>query len=1153
MQLNELRADERFLFEDVPCEKLDAGAILSMTGRLESYGLDEFFFRSSKGSFVFKITDTSQRNAIKDCISRRFIGLASLAALPKNDEKFFCLRVIFFMRQVHFGRFQVILSNAVREKLRKKNFDVSNNAAIAGLFQFEDGVSYEKCFAFLSTLPPPAESDEESDEEPPPEDDTEISDDTESDKSEEVEPEKISAEEIDAEEVDAEEVDAEEPDKKIFQIEGQDCKLLVRLEGEGFNSRAIAYRIIFTSRGNQNERLGLQLAYGNMEFSDEKSFVAARVREILQESPNYISIWDEYANREGKFLLSRARAVGEISFLPKFNQTSDGIALTIIPDGKCDLSLISAGDRLELREEPPPYLVDCTMTWQDYQKWKKENYTLLRQKTQHFEVAKISGETLTLKTEKDFPTDHKLYLSIYGDEKQIETRSEARRRIEEGTCASPNLGLILGSNAEQLSQSFGLPAQSRQHIAPRSALLNQKIFRNEPTPRQIQAIELALNTPDLAIIQGPPGTGKTTVITAILERLNEISEKTNPQAGQVLITSLQHDAVENVIERIEINSLPTIKFGRRNRDEDQPPEIRLQQWCEKICDALAEKHPTLQQTEEAHQLFELFNHYTQAPSNSTALNFLNNARKLIRDKNLLEEVDEIVAQLKPLKTTDSDELLTKIYRLPTTEKSFLDGGQENLIDLFNELEELFAPQPTPPQEIILSTLRDAALIDEPDELTLNKLRELKQELLTRCIKPSTFEAQEARDDVTEIYEQLKRALERPQDAAENIIYDLYKELRDNPQAVRQAVAAYNFAFAATAQQSDRREIKIAKKVANSKDEKSHAEYETVIVDEAARITPGDLMIPLSQASRRIILVGDQRQLPHIYDEEIFQELRQDGLLEDEGDIKISMFEHLWIKAHELERSDGIKRTVTLDAQYRMHPTLGNFVSKNFYEPYGEGFRSPRPAEDFPQKISPSPVRWIHIPASRGKDLRSPSRSLYRTCEIDYIATTLEKYLADRENDKLSFGVITFYRAQAQAIKRQLKNLLERVGSRVRIGTVDEFQGMEFDVIFLSVVRSGKKFFNVDFNFLENPPLAADKEAFEEYKKKRDEIGRNIYGFLNVENRLCVALSRQKRLLIVVGDADMFRANDAARAAKICVPAMFNLYKLCESEGSVDNA
>ncbi|PJI51565.1 hypothetical protein CTI14_57840 [Methylobacterium radiotolerans] len=33
---------------------------------------------------------------------------------------------------------------------------------------------------------------------------------------------------------------------------------------------------------------------------------------------------------------------------------------------------------------------------------------------------------------------------------------------------------------------------------------------------------------------------------------------------------------------------------------------------------------------------------------------------------------------------------------------------------------------------------------------------------------------------------------------------------------------------------------------------------------------------------------------------------------------------------EHEKRDGIKRVVTLDQQYRMHPVLGQFVSDTFY-------------------------------------------------------------------------------------------------------------------------------------------------------------------------------------------------------------------------------
>jgi hypothetical protein len=44
----------------------------------------------------------------------------------------------------------------------------------------------------------------------------------------------------------------------------------------------------------------------------------------------------------------------------------------------------------------------------------------------------------------------------------------------------------------------------------------------------------------------------------------------------------------------------------------------------------------------------------------------------------------------------------------------------------------------------------------------------------------------------------------------------------------------------------------------------------------------------------------------------------------------------------------------------------------------------------------------------------------------------------------------------------------------------------------------------------------------------------------LENRLCVAMSRQQRLLIAVGDAAMIHA-DAAIAA---VPGLVKFYNLC---------
>ena len=144
---------------------------------------------------------------------------------------------------------------------------------------------------------------------------------------------------------------------------------------------------------------------------------------------------------------------------------------------------------------------------------------------------------------------------------------------------------------------------------------------------------------------------------------------------------------------------------------------------------------------------------------------------------------------------------------------------------------------------------------------------------------------------------------------------------------------------------------------------------------------------------------------------------------------------------------------------------------------------------------------------------------------------------------LSFGVISFYKAQTDAILRALethgvtrrgpeggwevdREFAELPGKngkpakeRLRIGTVDAFQGMEFDAVLLSVVRS------------EHAARPGPRD---------EGWARSVYGHLLSPNRLCVSMSRQQRLLTVVGDAAMAEG-DAARAA---VPGLAAFRALC---------
>ena len=328
------------------------------------------------------------------------------------------------------------------------------------------------------------------------------------------------------------------------------------------------------------------------------------------------------------------------------------------------------------------------------------------------------------------------------------------------------------------------------------------------------------------------------------------------------------------------------------------------------------------------------------------------------------------------------------------------------------------------------------------------------------------------------------------------------------------------------------------------------------------------MIPLAQAKKRIILVGDHRQLPHIYDEEVFESMKENGETVDMNNIKKSMFEYLLEKARELEKIDNVPRTIVLDAQYRMHPMLGDFVNEVFYQPNDEQFASPMPASNYQQSISKKtlPLEWYDFPDNYGKEHKEGT-SRVRDCEADFIVEKIEYYMKLEEGKNLSYGVITFYSEQVKSIKRKLKNKLGDDAKRVRVGSVDAFQGMEFDVIFLSVVRSNDKkpMVRIDKNSKPEPinydylekykgidkkQIDKKTEEYKEWELYRDKVGMQNYGFLISENRLCVSLSRQKKLLIVVGNTEMFCKGEWGRIAEVCVPGMKRLYELCKGENVI---
>lgn len=1136
MKISEIKIDEQSELRDVSCHVVGSRDIVSKSGHVAYLGENLFELITKDNSIPFTIDNLSDCKMVTDFINRHYYCLAEITSTSNNKASgVIFLHFVFFCNCKRMGTMPLILSEKAMQYLFKMwkidNKEKKLYERLKEQFGLTNG--NEACFAFESSEKNVKNSSktEQSDN-----DDTEEDDD-----------------------------ESSEEKKKVLVLHGKSIKLYVTLRGKVFEEKLYVERVV---KNGSRKPANLMLGIGTLEFTDTGAVLSLNAKKFYDENKGYLDLWNEYSEKEGNFILANARDVGLITLSKKSLafETAGGVYVGV-NDYERLCKLISDNSYLVFADEKPAYLDDPDMTWKEYDDYQEERRKS-GIKTQRGTVVKIlrkknGGFVLDL-NQFSLPDAKYVYLSIYGDEKQIQRRKDARRRIASGESANKSLGLILEG---ELSDVFE-DTKNRVKVDPLSSFVAEKIFKNPPTETQKNAIDIALNTPDIAIIQGPPGTGKTTVITAIIERLNEISNKKTVNNGQVLITSFQHDAVRNVIERLSVNSLPTVKFGRQERDgeEDRTKEVIIEKWCANYADSLKASNPDLIQSEAMRELTKAHNFYQAYPSDKNAMEFLECAKRLNHDRELNETIESLLEEYGETDVNEKNEIIGFVRRLRTTVPGFMDDGADNAYDLLQQLESLKLDRKKKDNDWMLSVLEEAAdcFDDEPDSKLLESLSKVKKYLLDKCTPKAVYIEKKTRREITDVYLELQEILRKRENKEVEILSGLLKEVEGNRDEVERTLNNYLYVYSATTQQSEGSEIKDAKGI----ERWEHPEYETVIVDEAARVSPIDLMIPLAQGKRRIILVGDHRQLPHIYNEEVLESIDISKIQDlDMENIKKSMFEYLLDKAKKLEEQDHIPRTIVLDAQYRMHPMLGNFINETFYMPHNEGFASPLPESFYTQGLYDKPVMWVNMPNEKGPE-RKEGTSRARDCEARYIVELIKKHIKSSAGEALSYGVISFYSEQVRLIKRllmadeELKDYQDKV-KEIRVGSVDAFQGMEFDVIYLSVVRTNKrdpmyidhetkKQVPVDFAILNQNEfeLEKDKKAFRKYKEYKEQVGLQNYGFLISENRLCVSLSRQKKLLIVVGDRNIFSAGKWDKLAEICVPGMWKLLKLCEREEAV---
>lgn len=247
-------------------------------------------------------------------------------------------------------------------------------------------------------------------------------------------------------------------------------------------------------------------------------------------------------------------------------------------------------------------------------------------------------------------------------------------------------------------------------------------------------------------------------------------------------------------------------------------------------------------------------------------------------------------------------------------------------------------------------------------------------------------------------------------------------------------------------------------------------FELIILDEGSQCSEAEFYIATTfPGVQRIVVVGDPRQLPATV---LCMHCEDAGYGE-------SFLSHIF--------AFQPKKVHLLDTQYRMDPPLLEFANETFY---GNRIKSDISVMNRRPHVEQN-FRFITTSeyGDDAEEKRGPSWCDESWCN-EYEAGVIKSLIkSDKDIRNIQSElegnariiVITPYKAQVAKLRQVLKKIQ---GVRnADISTVDSFQGQEGDIVLFSSVRT------------------------------------KSVGFCDNANRLCVAMTRAKRVMRVVGDLD----------------------------------
>lgn len=643
------------------------------------------------------------------------------------------------------------------------------------------------------------------------------------------------------------------------------------------------------------------------------------------------------------------------------------------------------------------------------------------------EIEALSGSRCTLYSnwarisEDDIPRHGTLEIDWLQARTALERQSRALERFKEGA--------VPGSGLRELV-SFSTSGKTEQTFQPGLSFFDQSL---DPDKKTI--VSQCLATPDLFLIHGPPGTGKTTVIVEIIQQ----TLKKNP-ASKILLVSQTHVAIDNALEKLlrQGTNISVVRIGSGTKELSQGV---------KKCSVDERGKQLRMQVEKSTELFlderakEIGVDLNEVRCGIRALDVLRLQKVIVEKQDAIRivqsEVDEIKKQLDDA---------SRVVR--TTRQ--IDEAKLRASSLENEVSENNAELDALQEELAVAVERLIETGKQGNELSKLGSAELSEwcDRLVQGEKTHDFRR------LLDIAEGWRLKFGKSDDFKTAII------------ASSQVVAGTCLGFCREAAASS-------------------TEFDVCIVDEASKATTTELLVPLSQA-RKAILIGDHYQLPAVIDFALRDpEIQQEFSLTSEQ-LEAQLFELL-------ESKLSLAHKAGLYTQYRMCDRIGQLVSECFYDnnlKSGRVESADSASLDLTLAGIRGPITWCDTGVVDGAATleRRIGTSFVNPAEAECILTLLRRLSFVFANTLKgaalpSIAIISSYAAQAAHLRREISRDPKLSELNIACDTVHAFQGREVNICFYSITRNNRQ---------------------------------GSVGFLQDWRHLNVALSRARDNLVIVG-------------------------------------